>query len=98
MELSNIGYIHETLNREHVNELLSRNWILLSVYKTCYDPEYFKEHQTVHYVVACHRERDHTDDLEAINPRSSLDCYDFSPLEEPRGNKSNSDTEEINFL
>ena len=48
--------IHEATSYQDANDYLSVGWILISTYKTCYDPIAFPDHQTIHYVLAWAKE------------------------------------------
>ena len=43
--------IFETRTWAEANRYLTNGWVLIDTYKTCYDPERLRSHQSFHYVL-----------------------------------------------
>lgn len=56
MKLHEIKRVFETESQNECNEYLELGWQLIEVYKTCYDPDAFPNHQTVHYVLGWNKD------------------------------------------
>lgn len=49
--LPKVRHIFETESSREAEDYLCAGWILLDSYKTCYDPQLFPNHQTLHLVL-----------------------------------------------
>lgn len=55
-DLSNIKLLYETKYISEANRYLELGWILHATNKTCYDPVYSRDDQTLHYVLAWNKD------------------------------------------
>lgn len=67
MKSENIKFMLDLESLDKVNNYIQKGWVLIDTYTTSYDPEYSKNHLTMHYIIGATDDIDYSAELKYQN-------------------------------